>query len=108
MTVSVEKVYNCTGTKTRCEDFREFIQQRITETEVYWDLGRVTGFTVIFAVIYFVVWIAKMLIKYYCAKLVIKECLEKSKPLTKLLTDSMETEKQKMNDESLSVNEMKN
>ena len=107
MTLSVEKIYNCTGLKNPCEDYDAFIQQKITEVEVYWDLGRVTGFTVVFAVIYFVVWIAKMLIKYFCIKRAIKEFLEKSKPIANLLRDSLEAENQKTNSDSVSITEMK-
>ena len=44
------------------------MEQRRTEGELYWDLGMVVGYTLVFAIIYFLVWIVKFLLQMVVAK----------------------------------------
>ena len=47
-------------------------EMRKTESEVYWDLGTVTIYTMFFFIIYFVVWMFKLVLKLFVAKQMIK------------------------------------
>ena len=44
------------------------MEQKRTEVELYWDLGMVVGYTLVFAIIYFLVWIVKFLLQMVVAK----------------------------------------
>jgi hypothetical protein len=63
-TVSTEYIYHC-KTETSCG---VVVEQRRTEGELYWDLGMVVGYTLVFAIIYFLVWIVKFLLQMVVAK----------------------------------------
>ena len=63
-TVSTEYIYHCT-TETSCE---VLVEQRRTEGGLYWDLGMVVGYTLVFAIIFFLVWIVKFLLQMVVAK----------------------------------------
>ena len=69
-TVSTKYIYRCNGTeKLSCSMLEEM---RKTESEVYWDLGTVTIYTMFFFIIYFVVWMFKLVLKLFVAKKMIK------------------------------------
>ena len=63
--VSTKYIYRCNGSDSSCSMLEEKWK---TESEVYWDLGTVTTYTIFFFCIYFLVWMAKFVIKLFVAK----------------------------------------
>ena len=62
-TISTESVYrwNDNGTKMLVEEKR-------TETEVYWDMGKVITYTVVVVIIYFLMWVVKFALQLVVAR----------------------------------------
>ena len=107
-TITKVKVLNCTGSQMNCKQFGELLLQKSIETEMYWDFGRITGFIVIFIIIYFLlVWLAKMVLACWTvtgiSKRVVKECWTDGKPLAEILKDFEKVEKENIEKDPVPV-----
>merc|ERR1711936_1312261 len=63
-TTSLEKTFRMNGT----DGDGLLVEKRTVENEIYWDLGRVIGYTAVLAFFYLLTWVAKFILQLFVAK----------------------------------------
>ena len=99
--VSTKYIYRCNESESSCSMLEEKWK---TESEVYWDLGTVTTYTVFFFGIYFLVWMAKFALKLFVAKKLLRIMSVKGKKVLVKLFPVLDKNK----DDIVENQEMKN
>ena len=98
-TSSTEFLYRyANGTKT-------LVEERKTEDELYWDMGMVTGYTMVFFIFYFLFGMGKFVFQLVVGRKALKTASVKGKSLleavlgNKAFTDIIEEEKKNLSED---------